>query len=175
MHSKQHFDCKCTVLEAIPPEKQYLSSSCLALLGAGSSPSWLRRQRGGGGVEKQGADCCRDGSRCRHGERKAGLEVAAGLEMLLGRTAARAGRDRVRNVMGQGMMASPAAPRAFCRARSALSEPPCSLHSSHLWAMHREQALGSTGCTFLAQGSIAKKGDGAGGCSTIQHTQSALW
>lgn len=37
MHSKQHFDCKCTILEAIPPEKQYLSSPCLALLGAGSS------------------------------------------------------------------------------------------------------------------------------------------
>lgn len=37
MHSKQHFDCKCTILEAIPPEKQYLSSPCLTLLGAGSS------------------------------------------------------------------------------------------------------------------------------------------
>lgn len=95
MHSKQHFDCKCTVLEAIPPEKQYLSSPCLALLGAGSSPSWLRRQRGGGGVEKQGADCRRDGPWCRQGERKAGMEVADGLETLLGRTAACAGGGNV--------------------------------------------------------------------------------
>lgn len=51
MHSKQHFvpDCKCTVLEAIPPEKQYLSSLCLALLG-----TWSRHQ-GGGGVEMRDA------------------------------------------------------------------------------------------------------------------------
>jgi len=38
MHSKQHSDCKCTILEAIPPEKQYLSFLSLALLGAGSAP-----------------------------------------------------------------------------------------------------------------------------------------
>lgn len=46
-------------------------------------------------MEKQGADCHRDGSWCRQGERKAGLEATAGLEMLLGRTAAHTGRDRV--------------------------------------------------------------------------------
>lgn len=52
MHSKQHFDCKCSVLEAIPPEKQYLPSLCLALLGAGSTPVLAPGSERGAGVEK---------------------------------------------------------------------------------------------------------------------------
>lgn len=40
------------VLEAIPPEKQYLPSLCLALLGAGSTPVLALQVQGSAGVEK---------------------------------------------------------------------------------------------------------------------------
>lgn len=101
MHSKQHFDCKCTVLEAIPPEKQYLSSPCLALLGAGSSLSWLagsgevvgwksKEPTAAGMALGAGRERGRQGWRWLMGWRRcwAGLQPVVGekgFEMLLGR------------------------------------------------------------------------------------------
>lgn len=63
MHSKQHFDCKCSILEAIPPEKQYPSSLCPALLGAGSTPVLAlqtpARWRSGKEALRRDGPCCR--------------------------------------------------------------------------------------------------------------------